>query len=224
MAAGGGVVGLKYDGGVLIASDTLLSYGGTARWPNVQRIKTIGKSTAIAASGDYADFQFLSGRLDDLLMAESLEADSFEMGPKEIFSWLSHVMYTRRSKFEPLMTSLVVAGFRNGEALLGLIDPRGTHVTSEKCVATGMASAVALPLLRKVVEDQPNMTRDQAINALEKAMAIVWLRDCRSLNRFQIVDCSADGVIVSEPKSMTTEWEHTRFAFEFTKLQEVPGY
>ena len=36
--------------------------------------------------------------------------DGIEMQPSEVFSYLSRVMYNRRSKFNPLWNSLVVGG------------------------------------------------------------------------------------------------------------------
>ena len=61
------MVALKYNGGVLLATDTLLSYGSLARYPSIQRVKVVGEYTAVAASGDYADFQSMAGQIDDLL-------------------------------------------------------------------------------------------------------------------------------------------------------------
>ncbi|CAJ1023101.1 Proteasome subunit, putative, partial [Leishmania lindenbergi] len=42
MASGGSIVAIKYNGGVLMAADTLLSYGSLAKWPNIPRIKLLG--------------------------------------------------------------------------------------------------------------------------------------------------------------------------------------
>ena len=36
------VIGLKYQGGVMLAADTLASYGSLARYKDVRRIKKIG--------------------------------------------------------------------------------------------------------------------------------------------------------------------------------------
>jgi len=48
---------LFYDKGVIIASDTLVSYGNLAMFKQMDRIEAINKSTAISSSGDFSDFQ-----------------------------------------------------------------------------------------------------------------------------------------------------------------------
>ena len=58
---------------------------------------------------------------------DTLCEDYCTLGPKEVFSWLTRVMYNRRCEFNPLLNTAVVAGFRNGEAFCGFVDSVGTH-------------------------------------------------------------------------------------------------
>lgn len=60
------MVALAYDGGVIVAADTLGSYGSLARFTNVSRLYKFGSNTVIAYSGDTADFQQLQRTLDDM--------------------------------------------------------------------------------------------------------------------------------------------------------------
>ncbi len=57
------VLGLKYADGVMLASDTLASYGSLARYKDVRRLQKIGSSTIIGGSGEISDFQNI---LEDL--------------------------------------------------------------------------------------------------------------------------------------------------------------
>ena len=50
------VLGIKYEGGVLIAADTLGSYGSMALFKDLERVIKLGKYTIIAGSGEYSDF------------------------------------------------------------------------------------------------------------------------------------------------------------------------
>jgi 20S proteasome subunit beta 7 len=50
-------VRVQYDGGVMIATDTLASYGSLARFKDVQRLKAVGEHTVIGAGGEMSDFQ-----------------------------------------------------------------------------------------------------------------------------------------------------------------------
>eukprot|EP00993_Chasmostoma_nieuportense_P003659 NODE_4364_length_799_cov_497.773810_g4206_i0.p1 GENE.NODE_4364_length_799_cov_497.773810_g4206_i0~~NODE_4364_length_799_cov_497.773810_g4206_i0.p1 ORF type:complete len:244 (+),score=68.59 NODE_4364_length_799_cov_497.773810_g4206_i0:58-732(+) len=222
MASGTGVVALRYSDGVLLASDCLLSFGSLARYPNIQRIKIMG-NVALAASGDYADFQNMSSRLDALQLDDQLQDDYTTLGPNQVFHYLSRVLYEARCNFNPLLNTVLVAGHQNGAPFLGYVDSIGTKFTSEDCQATGMGAHFAMPFLRKRFEENPNMTKAEATEVLEEAMKIMFYRDCRTINRIQIADCTATGVVLSEPRCLQTEWEHKGFEFEATRLITIPG-
>ena len=42
--------------------------------------------------------------------------DGHEMGPKNVFSYLTRLMYHKRSRFEPYWNTWVVGGFKDGES------------------------------------------------------------------------------------------------------------
>lgn len=41
--------------------------------------------------------------------------DGFSMKPKSIYTWLTNVLYNRRSKMDPFWNNYVVAGIQDGE-------------------------------------------------------------------------------------------------------------
>jgi 20S proteasome subunit beta 7 len=56
---------VRFSGGVMLASDTLASYGSLARFMDVRRLREVEESNAIiGASGDMADFQYLMHQID----------------------------------------------------------------------------------------------------------------------------------------------------------------
>ena len=61
---GTSVLGIKFEGGVMIAADTLGSYGSMARYPNVSRLMRVNEMTILGAGGDYADYQFLQNMIN----------------------------------------------------------------------------------------------------------------------------------------------------------------
>jgi 20S proteasome subunit beta 7 len=61
---GTSVLGVKYRDGVMVAADTLGSYGSLARFRSISRLFRVNNETVIAASGDYADFQFIKDILE----------------------------------------------------------------------------------------------------------------------------------------------------------------
>jgi len=54
---GNTVMAMKYKDGVLVASDTVISYGGFKDFKDKKRIFNLTNSTVIAASGEMSDFQ-----------------------------------------------------------------------------------------------------------------------------------------------------------------------
>ena len=52
IVTGSSVLAVKYDQGVMIAADTLASYGSLARYKDVKRIIQVGDRTIMGASGN----------------------------------------------------------------------------------------------------------------------------------------------------------------------------
>jgi len=60
---GGSVIGLPFDGGIMIASDTMCSRGTQAKFKGVKRISKINDELLMASTGDYSDYVHISERL-----------------------------------------------------------------------------------------------------------------------------------------------------------------
>jgi len=64
MVTGTSVLGLKYKDGVIIAADTLGSYGSLARYKSLSRIMRVNDSTVMTCGGDYADYQYIKSVIE----------------------------------------------------------------------------------------------------------------------------------------------------------------
>ena len=91
------------------------SYGSLARFKDIRRLHAVGTSTVIGASGDMSDFQAIQALLDEIVTDEFTHTDGHDLGPAEVHEYLSRVMYSRRSKIDPLWNSILVGGFRDGK-------------------------------------------------------------------------------------------------------------
>ena len=74
------------------------AYGATKRYKSLQRLHKVNDETIIGAGGEISDFQYLQEQLDDLVTDDFCADDGIKLRPKEIFSWLSRVLYNRRNK------------------------------------------------------------------------------------------------------------------------------
>jgi len=202
---GTSVLGIKCRDFVMIASDTCVSYGSLARYRSIHRMKNVGEYTLIGATGEYSDFQFVMDLLNQLMTQDKLHDDASVLYPKEIFNYLTRVMYNRRNNFNPYYNQFVLSGFRNGTSFMGYVDLVGTSYQDDT-LATGYGAYIARPLLRKAW--RPDLTKKEAQKILEDSMRVLFYRDARSLNRIQIGTVSQEGWTISEPFSLETNWEY----------------
>ncbi|CAE6504023.1 unnamed protein product [Rhizoctonia solani] len=206
IVTGTSVLGIRYKDGIMLAADNLASYGSLARFKDIRRLHPVGKYTLIGAGGDMSDFQYLQHSLDNLMIEESNEDDAHELGPREIYEYLSRVMYARRSKMNPLWNSMIVGGFKDGQSFMGYVDLLGTTY-SASTIATGYGSMIAIPLLRKAVEGrETTMTEEEGKALLVECMKVLFYRDARSLNKFQIATITEQGITIGESMEAQTEW------------------
>jgi len=206
IVTGTSVLAIKYKDGIMMAADNLASYGSLARFKDVSRLYPVGTHTVIAAGGDMSDFQYIQRMLDELIIDEFTAQDGHTLGPAEIHEYLSQVMYARRTKMNPLWNSLLVGGVKDGKKFLSYVDLLGTTY-SASTLATGYGAYIAQPLLRKSVEGREDtLTEEEAFKIIENSMRVLFYRDARSLNKYQVATITEAGLNISESKHIETSW------------------
>lgn len=207
VVTGTSVIGLKFKGGVMLAADNLASYGSLARFRDVERLLKVGDFTIVGASGDISDLQYIQHMLVNLETKEKYLDDGHSLGPKNVYEYMSRIMYARRTKVNPLWNSLVIAGVKDSESFLGFVDLQGTTYKSSS-IATGFGGHLALPILRKAIDDigEDNITEAEATRIIEECMRVLYYRDARSLNKFQRATVTSAGVTITEPYSVAVDW------------------
>lgn len=119
------MIGLAFEGGVIVCADTLGSYGSMARYRDVARVWEVNKDTIVGVSGDYADFQHVWKTIEQKRIDEEASMDGHNSGPLALHTWLTRLQYNKRCRFEPYWVEWVVAGIQNGEPFLGYVDKLG---------------------------------------------------------------------------------------------------
>jgi 20S proteasome subunit beta 7 len=198
---GTSVAGLVYNGGVLLAADTLLSYGSMEKSFDTPRMVSIDGRILLGASGEYSDFQEIVNNVEALALQETTQSmeslyDQRSLSAKSLWNYLRAVMYQKRSKFNPFWNDLVVAGFEKDVPFLGVVDKLGTTL-QEKMVATGFGAYLAMPLLRE--KWRPDLSEGEARALLEDCMKVLFYRDCRASARIQLAKVTSEGCIISDP-------------------------
>lgn len=68
IVTGTSILALRYKDGIMMASDTLASYGSLARFMDVRRmIHVEGANSLVGAGGDMSDFQHIKHSIDKLM-------------------------------------------------------------------------------------------------------------------------------------------------------------
>lgn len=211
IVTGTSVLGIKFKNGVMMAADNLASYGSLARFKDIERLQQVGSHTIVGASGDMADFQKVQKMLEALITSESILEDGQTLTSSQIYEYLSNVMYQRRSKMDPLWNAFLVGGVENGKPFLSFVDLLGTTYSAPS-MATGFGNHLAVPLMRRSLEKlgpdgEKHLEEDQARKILENAMKVLFYRDARSMNKFQIATITQErGVEIGKPQEAPTEW------------------
>lgn len=210
---GTSVLALKYRDGVMMASDTLASYGGLARFSNIVRLHPVGDNTLIGVTGDLSDFDSVQDLLRRRVWEDTCADDGDRITAPEIYSYLSRVMYQLRSKQDPWWATLLIGGVTPSptgpKTFLGVVDKLGMCFEGDY-LTTGYGSHLALPLLRN--KWRPDMSEEEAKALLDECMRVLSYRDCRTVNRITTGKITAEGAAsVSKPYVLDTKWDHPSF-------------
>ncbi|KFA64478.1 hypothetical protein S40285_01019 [Stachybotrys chlorohalonatus IBT 40285] len=206
IVTGTSVIAIKYRDGVVMAADNLASYGSLARFTDVKRLRAYGDSALIGFSGDISDMQYLNRHLTDLQITEAYDSpDKTRLSAANLHRYLSQLLYSRRSKFDPLWNHLLVAGLDDeGKPFLAAADLLGTTYASPS-LATGFGSMLAQPILRRYAPDEEaasKLSRDDAIEIIRECMKVLFYRDARSLDSYSIAVVTKDGVRIRDHEQL----------------------
>jgi len=208
LVTGGSVVGIRCCDGVVIAADTLASYGSMARFQNLSRLVKVTDNCLLGGGGEISDFQEIQRLLENLITKDFCFNDEHTQSPRSVHQYLGRVLYAQRSRLNPLWNSLLVGGYTAGQSFLGMVDLYGTTFESE-VLATGFGVLLGLPLLRKAY--RPDLTVQEGIKVVEDVYRVLFYRDARSINRIQVATATEAGVTISEPYSLETKWDFKGF-------------
>ncbi|KAJ1734047.1 Proteasome subunit beta type-7 [Coemansia biformis] len=208
IVTGTSVVAFKYKDGIMMAADCLASYGSLARFRNENRLMKVNETTVLGVSGDMGDFQHMKHKLEDVMTHEYDMDDGQALGTKSVYKCLSNIMYGRRTNINPLWNSFIVGGVDGGERVLGYVDLYGTTYMADS-LATGFGKHLAVPILRRRVEGRADeITEEEAVAIMDDCMRVLLYRDCRAFNKLRRAKVTAQGVEISEPYSLATNWSY----------------
>ena len=99
------------------------SYGSLAKYRNIPRIHQVNEKTVLTISGDLSDADYIKEAIDSSFGTkiffcreeDLVQEDGGEMTAFALDTWCTRLLYHRRTKFNPLLTNVIVVGMENKE-------------------------------------------------------------------------------------------------------------
>lgn len=98
----------------------------------------------------------------------------------------------------------MVAGFVDGAPYLATVGMIGTSY-ADTTIATGFGQMLARPLFREA--NTTTLDEAAAVALMHRALKVCYYRDKQSINKFTMARVTKDGIDISQPFSLATEWE-----------------
>lgn len=149
----GTVVGLKYNGGLALASDSRATARYLVRSKKVQKIFKIQDNIGVAVSGLTGDAQ----RLVDMMISESnlyKIREEKSIPPKSLARLTANIFHSQR--MFPYIASLILVGVGEEGPKLYFLDPAGGQLEEERFASAGTGSSVAYGVLEQNYEEDMN--------------------------------------------------------------------
>lgn len=184
------------------------SYGSLARFSDVKRLRVFGDSAIVGFSGDVSDMQHIDRLMESIDIGENYSTHGNMLNAKNLHTYLSKVLYKRRSEFNPLWNHILVAGFDGDkQPFLSSADLLGTTFSAPH-LATGFGAHLAVPILRRLFpEERPTeeISKDEAVAALRDCLKVLWYRDARSIDKYSLAVITGDGIEIQEDQKIEAQ-------------------
>jgi len=182
----GTVLGITYDGGVVLASDRRIAFNNFLVSKTTKKTFVITPKVGAACAGLVADMQILSLQISALAKIRRMEIKR-DVPPNTIAKMFSNMLYERR--FFPLYTQTIVGGIID-EPKIYTLDPGGS-VLPDDYAAVGSGAEMALGVLDP--QFKKGMTEQEALDLAVKAIRSASMRDSASGDGIDILLINKDG-------------------------------
>jgi len=187
MVPGATGIAIKCKDGVVLGNDRRATWGYTVTNKSTQKVFKITDYIGLTAYGLIGDYQILVRIMR--AQANLYELDAGErITTQSLAKLISNFLYSR--KMAPLYTNLVVAGVDEDGPKLYTLDALGSLIP-EDYGATGTGMLLSMGILE--AEYKPDMTVEQGVKLVEKAIRNSIKRDAMSGNGIDLLIITKDG-------------------------------
>jgi proteasome beta subunit len=188
LPTGATVVGIKCSDGVVVATDSLITWGTHILTEKGIKAFKLTDTIVLASAGLTSDYQMLVNRLQAQIKLYELNQKK-DITVKALSKMLANTLYSRR--MAPLYVQTVVVGLDANGPQLFTLDMGGSLIPDE-FTATGSGTAIAYGVLEEGFK--PGLTVKDAeaiaINAVKAGIA----RDAQSGGDIRVMSVTEGGV------------------------------
>ncbi|KAH0787227.1 proteasome subunit beta type-4-like [Histomonas meleagridis] len=197
------IVGIKYDNGILLASDKAVSYGSCFKFANVSHFHQLTPYLIIGCSGEMADFQELIDSLTSIVRKYECAHNGEDLTPSEVSNYIKRLMYQKRSKLNPLVMRCILAGVNpDGSFYLTSTDLYGSQ-WEDDYVASGYAAHIQGLQLQNAVKK----TREEVYEAIKQIFVGLTARHSVMAGPIEFIDVTTNGIHFEDPVEIQPNWE-----------------
>ena len=184
----GTAVGLVYDGGIALASDTRNTARYQIRSKNVRKIFEVQDNVGAAISGLAGDAQ----KLIDVMKSESnlyrIRREK-TIQPKSLARLTANIFHSQR--MFPYIVSLILGGYGIDGPKLYFLDPAGGQLEEERFAAAGTGSSVAYGVLEQNFKE--GMNSEDALKLAAQSIQQAIERDAASGDGVMLAKVDEEG-------------------------------
>ncbi len=183
---GATAVGIKFDEGILLASEKRVSFGNFVVNKNTKKTFLITDHVGAACAGMIADMEVLVRQVSALAKIRKLETRR-DVAPNSIAKLMSVIMFERR--YFPLLTQVIVGGVGE-ENKIYTLDPLGS-LLPDVYAAVGTGAEMALGVLDASFQEK--MTEEKAKDLAIRSIRSSIQRDSSSGDGIDLLSITKKG-------------------------------
>jgi len=191
---GATTVGVIFQGGVLLAAEKRVTYGGFIMSRGGKKVFKITDSIGVACAGLVGDMQILAREMQAQANLYSMDVGR-PISVRSSAKLLANVLFNRR--YAPLITQTIVGGLDEEGSSIYVLDVLGSLIP-DKYAAVGSGTETAIGVVEEGFKD--NMTLEEAKKLVTRAVKAAIQRDAMSGDGLDFVIITKDGVFEEAAK------------------------
>ncbi|MCL2476984.1 archaeal proteasome endopeptidase complex subunit beta [Candidatus Bathycorpusculum sp.] len=191
---GATTVGVVFQGGVLLAAEKRVTYGGFIMSRSGRKVFKVTDCIGVACAGLIGDMQILAREMEAQAKLYSMDVGR-PISVRSSAKLLANVLFNRR--YAPLITQTIVGGLDEEGPSIYILDVLGSLIP-DKYAVVGSGTETAMGVLEEGFKD--NLTLEEAKTLVTRSVKAAINRDAMSGDGLDFVIITKDGITEESTK------------------------